>query len=74
MNVGGVFASIENEFCKYNRGQLLERMEQIRETRNLYVAHQEKGLMDDAEKAGTELRNWVNILATLHRHCLAIND
>lgn len=72
MGVGGVFATIEKQFSQYNNSQLFERIEQIRAIRNNYVAHQTKGIFDDAEKAKVELKNWISGLAALHRHFLQI--
>lgn len=72
MGVGGIFSEIENRFSQYNNSQLYERLEQIRKIRNNYVAHQEKGTLDNPEEAQVELKNWVSGLAALHRHFLQI--
>jgi type III restriction enzyme len=63
---GGIFADVRKHFGKYGTTKLLERVNQIRTTRNSYVAHQEKELTDPAQ-ARTELRNWISGLAAIYK-------
>jgi len=63
---GGIFANIRKYFGKYAASKLLERVNQIRTTRNNYVAHQEKELTDPV-LARTELKNWIIGLEEIYK-------
>lgn len=67
LGLGGVFKVIREKFAKYNNSMLFDRVEQIRNFRNTYVAHQsEDAEMTDAEQAKVELKNWITGLAAIH--------
>ena len=63
---GGIFADVRKHFGKYGVTRSQERVNQIRTTRNNYVAHQEKELTDPA-LARTELKNWISGLAAINK-------
>ncbi|MDP1715775.1 MAG: DEAD/DEAH box helicase family protein [Anaerolineales bacterium] len=65
LNVGGIFKAIEKKFSKFNNETLPERVANIYNFRNNYIAHQEKELTD-AKVAKTELGNWIGGLIALH--------
>ncbi len=62
----GIFASVEKNFARFNNTNLAERIANIRNFRNTYIAHQEKELTD-AKLAKTELGNWIGGLIALHK-------
>ena len=67
-NVGGVFATIREEFGRFNRSQLCERVNHIRAFRNKYIAHQEEDTeLNDVEFARVELKNWITGLSAIHK-------
>ena len=65
LSINGVFRSIENRFGKFNKTNLFDRVLNIKEFRNNYVAHQEKELTDP-QLAKKELGNWIGGLIALH--------
>lgn len=68
LNVGGVFATIREEFGRFNRSQLCERVNHIRAFRNKYIAHQEEDTeLNDVEFARVELKNWITGLSAIHK-------
>ncbi|HPL70216.1 MAG TPA: DEAD/DEAH box helicase family protein [Brevefilum sp.] len=67
-NVGGIFETIREQFGKFNRSQLCERVDHIRAFRNKYIAHQEEGVeLTDVEFARVELKNWITGLSAIHK-------
>ncbi|MGV7976359.1 MAG: DEAD/DEAH box helicase [Anaerolineaceae bacterium] len=68
MHIEGVFRSIQLRFAKFNRSQLFERVEHIRNFRNTFVAHAaEDAELTDVELTKTELKNWTTGLAALYQ-------
>ena len=65
LQVGGVFESVEKRFSHFSATNLAERVANIRNFRNNYVAHQEKELTD-SKMAKAELGNWIGGLIALH--------
>jgi type III restriction enzyme len=68
LNVGGIFETIREEFGKFNRSQLCDRVNHIRSFRNKYVAHQKENTeLTDVEFAQVELKNWITGLSAIHK-------
>ncbi|HZQ07282.1 MAG TPA: DEAD/DEAH box helicase family protein [Anaerolineae bacterium] len=63
--VGGVFACIRKRFAPLNGGPLAARLDQIKDFRNKYIAHQERELTD-AVKARQELKLWIQGLQQIY--------
>lgn len=71
MNVDGVFDSIRVHFSRFNKSQLLERLEHIRNFRNTYVAHSnDDEELTNVELTKTELKNWFSGLVALYKTTL----
>ena len=64
--VGGVFGSIRKHFSRFNDSEFHRLIEELRDFRNTYVAHQEKDLTD-REKAQTALIQWIGGLLRIYR-------
>jgi type III restriction enzyme len=63
---GGVFASVRQKFADFRDPGFQRMIEDIRDFRNTYVAHQEKDLTD-REKAQAALKRWVGGLLHIYR-------
>jgi len=68
MRVDGVFESIQTRFGRFNKSQLFERVEHIRNFRNKYVAHSTDEVeLTDLELAKVELKNWATGLVAIYK-------
>jgi type III restriction enzyme len=65
--LGGVFASIRENFADLATSGLKDLLDQAYTFRNTYIAHEKQGRLDDAETARTALRTWCQTLLALHR-------
>jgi len=65
LGVGGVFKSVEQGFSRFNDSTLSGRVDNIRNFRNKYIAHQQEELTD-SKIAKDELGNWIGGLIALH--------
>ena len=63
---GGVFTSVRQKFSRFRDPEFPRMIEDIRDFRNTYVAHQEKELTD-REKAQAALKRWVGGLLQIYR-------
>ncbi|MFZ3071237.1 MAG: hypothetical protein WA110_08990, partial [Anaerolineaceae bacterium] len=69
--VGGIFETIRQQFGRFNKSSLYERVEHIRNFRNKYVAHQSgESDLTDAEQARVELKNWISGLGAIYKATL----
>jgi type III restriction enzyme len=64
--IGGVFTSVRERFSRFLDLEFHTLIEEIRDFRNTYVAHQQKDLMD-REKAGGALKRWIGGLLQIYR-------
>ena len=64
--IGGVFTSVRERFSRFPDPEFHTLIEEIRDFRNTYVAHQQKDLMD-REKAGGALKRWIDGLLQIYR-------
>jgi type III restriction enzyme len=62
--LGGVFGAVRKAFVLSKGGDHLQRVTELNDFRNTYVAHHEKPLIDRAQ-CEKHLRGWVNTLAVL---------
>lgn len=62
----GVFASVRKRFAPLKGTQLAARLNEIKEFRNTYIAHQERELTD-AGKARKEMKRWIEGLQQIFR-------
>ncbi|GIK53229.1 MAG: type III restriction endonuclease subunit R [Planctomycetota bacterium] len=62
----GVFEAIKGKFQFPHAQDLLARLTEVNDFRNMYVAHQEKELTD-AALAKSNLQGWVALLRSLHQ-------
>jgi len=65
--VNGVFTAIQREFSRFNKSQLYERLDHIREFRNKHVAHGHIDTKLTVEEAKVELKNWVSGLSAIQK-------
>ena len=63
---GGIFTSVRQKFAGFSDPGFQRMIEDIRDFRNTYVAHQEKELTD-REKAKTVLKIWIEGLLQIYR-------
>lgn len=64
--LGGVFKSVREKFSRFSDVGLYKMVDDIKEFRNTYVAHQEKELTDKI-KARSELKLWITGLTQIYR-------
>ena len=64
--LGGIFTSVRQKFAGFSDPGFQRMIEDIRDFRNTYVAHQEKDLTD-REKAKTVLKIWIEGLLQIYR-------
>ncbi len=64
--VGGVFTSIRKRFSPLDGPEFHKLIDELRDFRNTYVAHQEKDLTD-REQARTALSQWIEGLLRIYR-------
>jgi type III restriction enzyme len=64
--IGGVFKSVRGKFSRFSDVGLYKMVDDIKEFRNTYVAHQEKELTDK-KKACSELKIWITGLIQVYR-------
>lgn len=62
---GGIFTSVRQKFAGFGDPEFPRMIEDIRDFRNTYVAHQEKELTD-REKAQAALKRWVGGLLQIY--------
>ncbi len=70
--VGGVFASITKRFSLFGEPDFYQMIEELRDFRNTYVAHQEKDLTD-IDMAHAALIKWIGGLLRIYRFHHAID-
>lgn len=63
--VNEIFTAIQREFSRFNKSQLYERLDHIREFRNKHVAHGHIDTKLTVEEARVELKNWISGLSAI---------
>ena len=66
LKVGGVFKSVREQFSQFNDSELYNVVNDIKDFRNNYIAHQEKELTDK-EMAQDALKSWIEGLLQIYR-------
>ena len=67
LHVNGIFTAVQQEFSRFNKSQLYERLDHIRDFRNKYVAHGHIDTKLTVEEAKVELKNWISGLSALQK-------
>jgi type III restriction enzyme len=64
--IGGIFNSVKEHFSPFSKSELYKVIDEIKEFRNTYVAHQEHELKDK-EKARAAMKKWIAGLLQIYR-------